>query len=459
MKDEERVDDNRTEILIVEDSLTQAMELEYLLEQNNYTVFLTHSGPQALEFIGSHRPSIVISDIVMPQMDGYELCRRIKENKSTRDISLILLTSLSETRDVIKGLQCGADKFFTKPYDEKLLLSAIQELTRSAHLAGEERERRVMEISYEGQSFLIDSDRRQIVNLLISTYEAAVRKNNELLELRDELRMLNRSLEDKIRERTIDLQAKNEELNNISQQLWHAAKLATMGELVASIAHELNNPLAVVGLRVESLLENTEEGDRTNRELQIISHEVERMGKLICNLLQFSRRGTHQVSTLDIKDEIEKTLELVKYRMRKQNISIQEISGPDVSSIHADREKLRQLFLNIFTNANDAMPDGGTLTIRVHNRQSETRAQEGGGINVPSVAIEIEDTGVGIPTEAISRITEPFFTTKPEGEGTGLGLAICKRIVDEHKGTFAIMNSSVPGGGVLVRVILPYFAP
>jgi len=446
------MDKNQPEILIVEDSRTQAVELQFLLEQNGYTVFVAHDGSQALKLLESHSPSIVISDIIMPEMDGYELCRRIKGTDSTKHVFLILLTSLSETRDVIKSLQCGADKFFTKPYDERLLLSAIRELTNNAGLSGEEREQKPLKVSYNEEEFVIDSGRRQIINLLISTYEAAVKKNKELLKAQKELKAFNRNLESKIEERTADLQAKNEELNTISQQLWHAAKLATMGELLASIAHELNNPLAIIGLRIESLLEKPETGDGSHRELEIISNEVERMGGLISNLLQFGRRSVHQVSTVDPREEADKTLELIRYRMRKQNISIETVFQPDVSLIHADRQKLRQLFLDLFTNASDAMPGGGTITINVYNRQKEQRDGKAGQ---PAVVVEILDTGLGIPEDFAAKLAEPFFTTKPEGKGTGLGLAICKRIVQEHGGMFEIMNRDDGQTGAMVRIALP----
>ena len=236
----------------------------------------------------------------------------------------------------------------------------------------------------------------------------------------------------------------NEEIRIMTQQLWQAAKLATMGELSASIAHELNNPLATVTLLVESLLEKTPENSPDRRELDIIEQEVERMSNLIANLLQFSRRGQRQISTVDICEEIEKTLELIYYHLRKHNIIIQREFAKDIPSIHADRQQLRQLLLNLFTNAGDAMPQGGTLTIRVI---APPKASQ--------IIIEVADTGTGIPPEVLPKVTEPFYTTKPEGKGTGLGLAICRRIVLEHQGTFDITSEGVPGRGTTVHISLP----
>src|SRR5262249_17564551 len=160
------------------------------------------------------------------------------------------------------------------------------------------------------------------------------------------------------------LQTRGEEVRATSQQLWHAAKLATLGELAASIAHELNNPLAIVSLRVESLLAQSAADDPKRHALKVIEQEVERMGNLVANLLQFSRRGQHQVSTVDVREELAKTLELVHYHLRHRRIEVVQEIASQVPYIHADRQQLRQVFLNLLTNASDAMPQGGTLTLR-----------------------------------------------------------------------------------------------
>ncbi|MFH0879547.1 MAG: ATP-binding protein, partial [Lentisphaerota bacterium] len=257
------------------------------------------------------------------------------------------------------------------------------------------------------------------------------------------------------------LQASIDEVRTISQQLWQAAKLATMGELASSIAHELNNPLATVSLRIESLTAQTSADNVRRRELEIIGQEVERMGNLVTNLLQFSRRSQKQVSTLDTREEIEKTLELIHYHLRKNNIQVIREFAPEVPGILADRQQLRQLFLNLFTNAGDAMPKGGTLTIRVYAQGSGGRDQ-GSGVRsspdprfpTPFVVIEIVDTGTGIPPEILPKVMEPFYTTKPEGRGTGLGLAICRRIAQEHGGSFDITSEGIPGTGTKVRITL-----
>jgi PAS domain S-box-containing protein len=241
------------------------------------------------------------------------------------------------------------------------------------------------------------------------------------------------------------LQARSEEVRATSQQLWQAAKLATLGELAASIAHELNNPLAIVSLRVESLMAQTPKDDPRYHAFQVVEQEVERMGNLVANLLQFSRRGQHQVSTVDIRDELERTLELVHYHLRHHRVEVERETAEGMPMIHADRQQLRQVFLNLLTNASDAMPKGGKLTIRVQPGELE------GGRR--AVVIEFADTGMGISKDLMPRITEPFFTTKEEGKGTGLGLAICRRIMQEHHGSMYI--ASELGKGTVVRLALP----
>ncbi len=242
-----------------------------------------------------------------------------------------------------------------------------------------------------------------------------------------------------------ELQHKTEELQQTTRQLWQAARLAAVGELAASIAHELNNPLGTISLRLEGVLAKTSPDDPRRRALEIIEGEVERMCQLVANLLQFSRPGNNQVSTVVLAEEIDKTLELFSHHLRKRQIRIVREYAPDLPHLWADRQQLRQVFLNLFSNAADAMPQGGCLTLRLRRG------------NLPDgragVVIEIVDTGIGIPPEHLPHVFDPFFTTKEEGKGTGLGLPICKRIVEQHQGRIEI--ASRPNQGTTVRILLP----
>ena len=170
----------REHILVAEDSFTQAVKLQSLLERNGYHVTLAQDGAGALSVLQHTRPIMVISDIVMPEMDGYELCRRIKNDKSTADIPVVLVTQLSEPDDILKGLECGADNIITKPYDESFLLSRIQYIVINQRLRKNVRTEVGLEVFFANRKHFITSDRIQILDLLLSTYESALQKAREL---------------------------------------------------------------------------------------------------------------------------------------------------------------------------------------------------------------------------------------------------------------------------------------
>jgi PAS domain S-box-containing protein len=274
------------------------------------------------------------------------------------------------------------------------------------------------------------------MGVVVSHTDITERKNAEEL-----LRESNRTLEDAMRA----LNTKNEEVHAMTQQLWHSAKLASVGELAAGIAHELNNPLATVSLRVESVLNRMPADDVRRRPLEVVQQEAKRMGNLVAGLLQFSRRSQDESSSVEVRDELQKALELVHHLTHKRRIKIVQEIQPGLPSVFADRQKLRQLFLNLLTNAIDAMPSGGTLTLRAALSRLEN--------DQSAVQIEIADTGAGIPPEHLQKVLEPFFTTKAEGHGTGLGLAICRRVVQEHNGTMQFFSEM--GKGTTVRIVLP----
>src|SRR3990172_4265269 len=184
------------EILIVEDSHTQAEELKFLLEKNNYQVCVAHNGREAIDLMIKQIPTIVISDIVMPEMNGYQLCKYIKSDDALKKIPVVLLTSLSDPGDVLKGLECGADNFITKPYDEIILVSRLKYLIINKQMRENDKMQMGVEIFFGGQKYFITAQRQQILDLLFSTYETAVWKNIELIKVQEELKALNEQLEE-----------------------------------------------------------------------------------------------------------------------------------------------------------------------------------------------------------------------------------------------------------------------
>lgn len=185
---------NAVEILIAEDSPTQAEQLQYLLEGHDYKVAVAENGRKALELIRQHRPSLLISDIVMPEMNGYELCKAIKSDEVLKDIPVILVTTLSDVLDIMKGLECGADNFIRKPYGEKYLLARVDYLLMNQEMRKSQRMQIGMEIHLGGQRHFITAERQQIVDLLISVYEEAIHLNEELKVRQSELADSNRAL-------------------------------------------------------------------------------------------------------------------------------------------------------------------------------------------------------------------------------------------------------------------------
>ncbi len=207
-------------ILVVEDSATQAEQLRYLLEQHSYVVAVANNGTQALEHIGKHTPTLVITDIVMPEMNGYELCQKIKDNEKTRGIPVILLTSLNNSEDVLEGLACGADNFISKPYNKQYLLSNIANILINMKLSKNEHVRVGVEIQIGEKKRFITADQQQMLSMLISTYEAAVNRNRELIQAQDELTQINERLEEMVEERTAELTASEVKF----RRLFEAAK-------------------------------------------------------------------------------------------------------------------------------------------------------------------------------------------------------------------------------------------
>jgi two-component system cell cycle response regulator len=194
------------EILVVDDSRTQALKLQIILEEQGFAVRVAHDGQKAIAMAREQKPSLIVSDIVMPGMDGYVMCQQIKAIKELHGVPVILLTTLADPRDILRGLQAQADAYLTKPYDEKVLAQRIRTLLkqpvesfdREGRITAEfvARDTQGLEVYLEGEHHVVTAGRRQMLNLLLSTYENAVRQNRALAETQRELTALNAQLQD-----------------------------------------------------------------------------------------------------------------------------------------------------------------------------------------------------------------------------------------------------------------------
>ena len=194
-------------ILIVEDSPTQLEQLKYILEQSNYQVITAFNASEALKLLDSQNelPDLIITDVVMPEVNGYELTKSIKSNFRLKEIKVILLTSLSDPANILKGIECGANNFITKPYEPQFLLDRVHSiLVNGSHIENQDNTG-LINYHYKGENYRLSSSSNQILDFLISSYETAIDKNTGLLNAKDELLFLNTNLEERVEERTAEL--------------------------------------------------------------------------------------------------------------------------------------------------------------------------------------------------------------------------------------------------------------
>lgn len=457
--------DNR--ILIVEDSATQAEKLRYILERNGYGVTVTRNGREALEAIRRQVPSLVISDIIMPEMDGFTLCSRLKGEDETKGIPVILLTSLAESEDVLKGLQSGADNFIVKPYDEKYLLSRIDHIRINTNLQNGSKMEMGVELYFKGERYFINSERKQILDLLLSTYEGAVRKNRELLESREKVEALNEELERKVQERTADLRAEIEERKRTEEELTqYRHKLEelvrerteelneTVRRLEASnrdleqfafvASHDLQEPLRMVAGYMQ-LLERKYHGKLDEKADTYIAFAVDgskRMQKLIEGLLSYSRisHGA-EFGRVDTNAVFAGAIANLAAAIGESEAVVEAGALP---TVRGDEIQLTQLFQNLIGNAVKYRKTDTRPHVRV---SAERRGKEW--------LFSVRDNGIGIDPQYFDRIFHVFqrLHTQDEYQGTGIGLASCKKIVERHHGRIYVESS--PGGGSVFYFSIP----
>lgn len=284
-----------------------------------------------------------------------------------------------------------------------------------------------------------------------------VRTADELEDLADEfnqmtraldqretdIRNLNASLEQKVRQRTAQLEEQSRLLLRTQTDLARAAKLADLGVMAAGVAHEINTPLAIIRGNTEVLEMGIPPGHPNREEIDIISRQTERMAKIVANLLAFAREKKLRQGSVAIHQLLDDIVAQIGFQAPLSGIRVERQYDPDLAAVPGDGDQLRQVFSNLMLNAVQAMPAGGVLTL-------STRRSPGGDICM----VDVADSGCGIPRENLDKIFSPFFTTKENG--TGLGLSVSYGIVKDHGGEIGIVDTDGPGA--VFRVTLPLMA-
>ena len=366
-------------VLLVDDEVDFLDSLHQRLELRGMEALKASSGHEALARIEAEEVDVVVLDVRMPGMDGVETLRRIKERFPR--IEVVMLTGHADLESSLDGMRFGFFDYLTKPVHIDTLIAKIHD----AH------ERRTGNGFKDAETFT----------------------------------------------------------GKLKQHMVVADRLASLGELAGSIAHEINNPLAIIAEYAGWFRSRLgRHGDvpahvQADAELALekIEKAVERARRISQNFLRFARSPDANVRDVSLVDLAAEVVELTSKTAYDREVSVAIVSDSGVPlRLSTDPYQLRQVLLNLVTNAIQAVPQGGKVALRL-------------GGNDQVVSIAVEDNGPGIPEENIERVFEPFFTTKPEGQGTGLGLAVSRGIVERLGGRIEI--DSKPGEGCTFRVIVP----
>ncbi len=389
-------------ILIIDDEASNVRLLERILKRANcQNVISTTDSREALVSFEKHASDLVLTDWMMPHADGLAVLRHLRGSLGSDEyLPIVVLTADMTAETKRKALAAGATDFLTKPFDQMEVLLRIGNLlqARAAHLKIQEQ---------------------------------------------------NATLEDHVRERTIDPEKALTELKNTQRQVVQQERLAALGTMAGGIAHDFNNALSVIMGFSEILLRDAEEGHTKEKTIQALKTILTAAGdasKIVGRLREFYRQDDADDVHLPVNfnELLEQALFLTKPRWETQSraagIPIQiETHFDPIGLISGDAAALREVLTNLIFNAVDAMPGGGTITLRTLARED-------------AVVVEVSDTGSGMSDEVRERCLEPFFTTKGE-KGTGLGLAMVFGIVQRHAG--AVDLRSAPGEGTTFSLRFP----
>jgi two-component system, sensor histidine kinase and response regulator len=411
------------EILIVEDSPTQAERLRRLIQSKSYRVRVAANGRLALGLLHEHRPHLVLSDIIMPELNGYELCRAIKADQSLRDIPVILVTALNDVKDIIRGIECGADNFIRKPYSEEYLLSRISHMLVNQKLRSAPGSDGIA-LYLGDQKHFIHAGRQQILDLLISTYEQAVQVNSELQARERQVIELNMRLA----HHAAELETINREIALKNLELAEASRMKSA--FIANMSHELRTPLnAIIGFTGALLMKLP--GPLTpdqEKQLTTIRTSARHLLSLINDILDVAKIESGKVTLVlervQCQDLLAQTADSLRPLAAQKGLALVVEVPPEPIVIDSDKRALTQIIINLVNNA-IKFTDEGSVKVSLGQRM-----EEGHLLTEFSVA----DTGAGIKAEDQPKLFQAFSqldsTSTRHAEGAGLGLYLCQNLAN-----------------------------
>lgn len=429
-----------TKILVVDDNEQNLYMLQVLFEGHGYEVITAQNGSEALQTAKQSPFDLIITDILMPVMDGFNLCRQWKADEQLKNLPFIFYTATyTDPKDEAFALDLGADVFLVKPLEPDKLLEIVKNTLLTFHEGGATK---------PSPSNLNEEEIYKLYS------ERLVHKlEHKMLQLEQEI--------EERRQAEAALQASNQqlllamsELKNIQKQIVRQERLAAIGQLAAGMAHDFNNMLSVISLYSDLMIRRGNLVESDTKSVHVILHQVEQANHLIQQILDFTRRTKLERRATDLVQTLQDIASLLK-RTLPENVQIILNFASDEYVVYVDRTRIEQVVMNLALNARDAMPSGGNLSIKLErlyllpdNTSPLLELPEGDW-----VVMTITDQGIGIADEVRSHLFEPFFTTKPPGKGTGLGLAQVYGIVKQHHG-YIDVHSQV-NNGTTFTIYLP----